>query len=160
MSITTIRQLASNKNIKNKKTVLVGGTFDILHSGHIDFLNKSKKYGDVLIVGVASDKDAKKRKHRELVFGEKERANTISALTVADYVFITDESAYSDPVLKLLEPDILVFATEGGKKIYRRKYKGIIENKFPKIKVRFASTDGAVSSTEIIQRIKGIKFEK
>jgi D-beta-D-heptose 7-phosphate kinase/D-beta-D-heptose 1-phosphate adenosyltransferase len=98
------------KNDK-KKIVFTNGCFDLLHVGHIKFLQQARRHGDCLVVGLNSDVSVKKLKGegRPLI-PEQERADIISTLDCVDYVII-----YSDPspirLLKKLKPDILIKGT-------------------------------------------------
>ncbi|PIW69537.1 MAG: D-glycero-beta-D-manno-heptose 1-phosphate adenylyltransferase [Ignavibacteriales bacterium CG12_big_fil_rev_8_21_14_0_65_30_8] len=92
----------------NKKVVFTNGCFDIIHAGHIDYLNKAKNLGDILLVGVNSDRSVNNIKgENRPIIPEDERALIISNLKPVDYVILFDE----DTPEKLIEgiiPDILV----------------------------------------------------
>lgn len=94
-----------------KHIVLVGGCFDILHVGHIIFLESAKKGGDVLFVLLESDEAVKviKGKNRP-INSQKDRAQVLSALTVVDYVICLPKKLADhdyDQLLIKLKPDIL-----------------------------------------------------
>ncbi len=93
---------------ENKKVVFTNGVFDILHSGHVDYLTKSKSMGDILIVGINSDNSVRNIKGKKRpIISENERAFIISSLKPVDYVTLFDE----DTPQKLIEdiiPDILI----------------------------------------------------
>ena len=93
---------------KGKRIVFTNGCFDLLHRGHVRYLEKAKSLGDVLVVGVNSDSSVRKLKGRKRpILPEGERAEILSGLGCVDYVAIFDEA---DP-LKLitsLKPDLLV----------------------------------------------------
>lgn len=124
--------------LKNKRIVLLGGCFDILHVGHLRYLEKAKRLGDILIVGINDDKSIKKLKgnHRPII-SEKQRAELLSGLRVVDYVFITNKALYNDKNLKKIHPNVLVFANEPGKTKRRKKLAKSIEAKFPGVKTVF-----------------------
>ncbi len=73
---------------QEKKTVLVGGCFDLLHYGHWSFLSKAKNAGDYLIVALESDEFIKKQKNRSPIHSQKERADILAALDVVNLVVI------------------------------------------------------------------------
>lgn len=109
--ILTIDELVNiRKAIKNnnKKIVFTNGCFDILHKGHIDYLNESKKLGDYLVVGVNSDASVRKIKGpKRPILPQEERAFILSNLLSVDFVCIFEE----ETPLKLIEqvlPDYLV----------------------------------------------------
>ncbi len=56
------REIIENAKAQNKKVVFTNGCFDILHSGHVTYLEEAKKLGDILVVGVNSDTSVKKLK--------------------------------------------------------------------------------------------------
>ncbi len=81
-------QVPNNKNI-----VLVGGCFDILHFGHIEFLKNAKEAGDYLIVALEPDESISNYKHRTPTHNQSERADILSALRFVDHLVLL-------PVLK------------------------------------------------------------
>jgi len=93
---------------KNKTIVFTNGCFDILHYGHIDYLEKAKNLGDILIVAVNSDQSVRRLKGKNRpVNNEYERSRMLAALAFVDYVVIFSE----DSPIKFIEdivPDILV----------------------------------------------------
>jgi len=93
---------------KGKRIVFTNGCFDLLHRGHVRYLEKAKSLGDVLVVGVNSDSSVRKLKGRKRpILPEGERTEILSGLGCVDYVTIFDEA---DP-LKLitsLKPNLLV----------------------------------------------------
>jgi len=93
---------------KGKRIVFTNGCFDLLHIGHVRYLQEAKTLGDVLVVGVNSDTSVRKLKGpKRPILPEEERAEILSGLACVDYVTLFDEL---DP-LKLitsLHPDVLV----------------------------------------------------
>lgn len=91
---------------ENKKIVFTNGCFDILHAGHVRYLKESKKFGDILIVGLNSDVSVKKIKgETRPINPEMDRAEVLAGLEAVSYIVLFDETS---PV-KLLEeikPDI------------------------------------------------------
>jgi D-glycero-beta-D-manno-heptose 1-phosphate adenylyltransferase len=104
---TIAKDLASLKS-QNKKIVFTNGCFDLLHVGHIRYLQEAKRLGDVLVVGVNSDASVKRLKGpTRPVQIEADRAEILAALSAVDYTVIFTE----ETPLKLIEtvkPDILV----------------------------------------------------
>lgn len=92
----------------NKKIVFTNGCFDILHVGHITLLNKARKLGDKLIVGLNSDASIRRIKgEKRPIVSEAERAHILSAIESVDYVVIFDEDTPLE-LIKTIKPDILV----------------------------------------------------
>jgi D-beta-D-heptose 7-phosphate kinase / D-beta-D-heptose 1-phosphate adenosyltransferase len=120
---SSIKSLSSNIKIKNlqeisiiaeklkskrKKIVFTNGCFDLLHSGHIKYLEEAKSFGDILILGLNSDKSIKILKgENRPINNEIDRAQIIAALESVDYVIVFDEE---DPyeLIKEIKPNILV----------------------------------------------------
>jgi len=90
---------------EGKRLVTTNGSFDLLHVGHLDQLEEAKALGDVLFVGVNSDRavSAAKGPGRPL-FPEQARAALLAALACVDYVVIMDGSYSEEPMHSLLEP--------------------------------------------------------
>ncbi len=93
---------------EGKKVVFTNGCFDILHSGHVDYLNKSKELGDVLIVAINSDSSIKNIKDSgRPILKEKERTYIVSNLKPVDYVTLFSENTPLEIISELV-PDVLV----------------------------------------------------
>ena len=96
--------------IKNldKKIIFTNGCFDILHIGHIKYLEKAKEFGDTLILGLNSDSSVNKLKGKNRpINSQKDRALILASLKVVDYVVIFDEDTPLE-LIKLIKPDVLV----------------------------------------------------
>lgn len=88
------------------KKVLVFGTFDGLHPGHLNFLNQARKKGDFLIVVVARDKTVKKLKGHWPKFNEKERVGILKSLKFVDKAVLGDEkNPYK--IIKKIKPQVI-----------------------------------------------------
>lgn len=93
---------------EGKKVVFTNGVFDIIHSGHIDYLTKAKTLGDFLFVGLNSDVSVKKIKgEKRPILNETERAFILSNLKPVDYVTLFDEDTPARLIEELI-PDVLV----------------------------------------------------
>jgi FAD synthetase len=86
--------------------VMASGVFDILHLGHIHYLNESKSFGDYLVVVVASDYMAGKH-GKELIFNERERTALISELKMVDKAIIGHSDDNIFKTVAELKPDII-----------------------------------------------------
>ncbi|KPL04023.1 MAG: hypothetical protein AMJ90_02285 [candidate division Zixibacteria bacterium SM23_73_2] len=104
-ALIKIREMAKREG---KKVVFTNGCFDILHRGHITYLEEAKKLGDILIVGLNSDNSVKKIKGgKRPVVPESDRAFVLSALACVDYVCIFDQETPAELIKKIV-PDVLV----------------------------------------------------
>lgn len=91
-----------------KKTVFTNGCFDILHCGHVSYLNFARQQGDVLILGMNSDASVKRNKGSDRpIHCEQDRAEVLAALECVDYVVLFDEDEPAALIGRLL-PDVLV----------------------------------------------------
>jgi rfaE bifunctional protein nucleotidyltransferase chain/domain len=93
---------------QNKKLVFTNGCFDILHSGHVDYLSQARQLGDYLVVGLNSDFSVKNIKgERRPIINEIERATLLDNLKCVDYVTFFNEDTPEQLITSLI-PDILV----------------------------------------------------
>ncbi len=92
---------------KQKKTIVTtNGCFDILHVGHVRYLEKAKSFGDVLIVALNSDISVKKIKgENRPINNENDRAEVLNALRSVDYTVLFDETTPLNLLLKI-KPDV------------------------------------------------------
>lgn len=88
------------------KRVLVFGTFDILHPGHIYFLKAAKKYGDFLIVSLAREKYIRKIKGRKAWHSEAERKKLLEAVRFVDKVVMGSKTDYLNHIISL-KPQVI-----------------------------------------------------
>ena len=98
------------KELKNKEKTIVftNGCFDLLHVGHVKYLEKAKSFGDILILGLNSDLSVKKLKgSNRPINTEKDRAYILASIEAVDYVVIFNEETPFD-LINLIKPDILV----------------------------------------------------
>ena len=92
---------------RGEKIVFTNGCFDILHVGHVRYLNAAKELGDLLVVGLNSDRSVAALKTGRPVNPQAFRAEVLSSLAAVDYVTVFDEDTpYA--LISLLRPDVLV----------------------------------------------------
>ncbi len=107
-SLEEIKLIRLALKTDNKKVVFTNGCFDIMHAGHIDYLNKAKAFGGVLIVGLNTDNSVKRIKgDKRPIISEDERVEIISSLKPVDYVVFFDEDTPAELINELV-PDILI----------------------------------------------------
>ena len=108
LKLEELKKIVSLAKGTGKTVVFTNGCFDLIHGGHIEFLQKAREKGDLLVVGLNSDRSVKSIKGEgRPIKSEKERANIISALRYVDYITIFDESTPAD-LIREVRPDILV----------------------------------------------------
>jgi rfaE bifunctional protein nucleotidyltransferase chain/domain len=136
---------------EGRTIVFTNGVFDILHPGHVRYLRDARALGDLLIVGVNSDRSVKalaKAPNRP-INSENERAEVLSALAAVDAVVIFDEDTPHE-IIKALQPDILVKGADWGENAIIGR--DIVEARGGRV-VRIQLADG-YSTTKIIDRIR------
>lgn len=134
---------------QGKKVVFTNGVFDILHIGHLTYLEEAKELGDVLVVGVNSDASVKINKgDKRPVNDEKSRAEVLLGLKSVDFTVIFSEKT-PEKLLDLLKPDVHV---KGGD--YKKEdlpETEIVEKNGGEVKI--LSFVDNISTTEIINKI-------
>lgn len=132
------------------KVLFTNGVFDLLHPGHVRYLQEARALGDALIIGINSDRSVRAIKGPERpVNPEDERAEVLLALACVDAVVVFDEETpYA--IISLIQPDILVKGADwGADDIVGRD---VVEARGGKV-VRTALVDG-VSTSELIRKVK------
>ncbi len=131
---------------KGKRIVFTNGCFDLLHAGHISFLETAKSFGDVLILGLNSDRSVTALKGEERPINiQADRAYILAALEAVDYVVIFDEDTPYE-LIKAIKPHTLV---KGG------DYKGkkVIGQDIA-VELKLVEFVDGKSSTQTIKKIK------
>lgn len=106
-TVSALRILVANQQTRGRKVVFTNGFFDLLHPGHIRFLHNARKQGDLLVVGLNTDRSVRAVKGPgRPILPLEERAAILSALAVVDYVVFFDEET-PESLLRELRPDIL-----------------------------------------------------
>ena len=101
-----IKYLQSKK--ESTKIVFTNGCFDLVHRGHIEYLSQASDLGDIMIIGLNTDKSVSRIKgpHRPLQ-DEKSRALVLAAMSFVDYIVLFDENTPRS-LIEAIQPDILV----------------------------------------------------
>ncbi|MEE2986316.1 MAG: D-glycero-beta-D-manno-heptose-7-phosphate kinase [Nitrospinota bacterium] len=108
LGLDELKKISSLSKSTGKKIVFTNGCFDLLHGGHIEFLQKAKALGDLLIVGVNSDESVRSIKgNGRPIKNQKERTDILSALKYIDYITVFNEPTPKD-LIREIRPDILV----------------------------------------------------
>jgi D-beta-D-heptose 7-phosphate kinase / D-beta-D-heptose 1-phosphate adenosyltransferase len=103
-----IGSIVNDLKNKNKKIIFTNGCFDILHIGHVKYLEEAKSYGDILILGLNSDSSIQKLKGKNRpINSQTDRAYLLASLEVVDYLIIFEEETPYE-LIKHIKPDILV----------------------------------------------------
>lgn len=146
------RDFAARARKDGKTVVFTNGVFDILHPGHIRYLSDARALGDILIVGVNSDRSVRalNKAPDRPIHSEAERCEVLSALASVDAVVIFDEDTPHE-VISALQPDILVKGADWGENAIVGR--DVVEARGGRV-VRIRLAEG-YSTTKIIERIRG-----
>ncbi|HEC1750891.1 TPA: D-glycero-beta-D-manno-heptose-7-phosphate kinase [Campylobacter lari] len=137
------------KLLQDQKVVFTNGCFDIMHYGHIKYLEKAKKLGDILVVGLNSDESVKRLKGNSRPINlEFQRACMLASMYFVDYVVIFDEDTPYE-LIEFLKPDVLVKGAD-------YKDKEVVGSNLVK-KVELIDFEDGFSTTNIINRIANDK---
>jgi D-glycero-beta-D-manno-heptose 1-phosphate adenylyltransferase len=139
------------------RVVFTNGVFDLLHPGHLHYLQEARKLGDALVVGVNSDRSVRAlaKGGDRPINSEADRAEVLAALACVDLVVIFDEDT-PHAIVSALRPDILVKGADwGADEIVGRD---IVEARGGRV-VRIPVVEG-YSTTKLIERIKGHETTK
>tara|TARA_Y100000310_G_C20685355_1_gene818607 strand:- start:3211 stop:3720 length:510 start_codon:yes stop_codon:yes gene_type:complete len=145
---------------QGKTIVTTNGSFDLLHVGHIKFLEEAKKQGDILIIGLNTDESVRRwKKHigykdwaNRPLNNEKDRTEMLAALECVDYVTLFDETECM-PFIESVKPNIHVNGSEYGKDCIEaptvKKYGG---------KIHVVKIIGNYSTSNLIKKIKSMEL--
>ena len=143
--------LVERVRAEGKTVVFTNGVFDILHPGHVRYLRDARALGDLLIVGVNSDRSVKalNKAPDRPINSEHERAEVLAALASVDAVVIFDEDTPHE-IISALQPDILVKGADWGENAIVGR--DVVEARGGRV-VRVQLADG-YSTTRLIERVK------
>lgn len=139
------------KDRVGKKVVFTNGCFDILHRGHLSYLNEAKALGDILVIGLNSDKSVKRLKGESRpINNEFDRQYMLANLKAVDFVFIFEEDTPFN-LIKRVMPDILV---KGGDWAPEQiiGHDIVAQNGGKTLSLRF---ENGYSTTDLIQKVQG-----
>src|SRR5213083_2464886 len=112
MTVPEAAHLAARLRAEGKRIVLANGCFDLLHVGHVRYLEAARALGDLLVVALNGDRSVSALKgHGRPLQTEAERAEIVTALAAVDYVTLFDSTTV-DPLLAALRPDVHAKGTD------------------------------------------------
>jgi glycerol-3-phosphate cytidylyltransferase len=125
--------------------VITFGTFDLLHIGHINILERSKKLGDKLIVGISTDNFTYKKKNKYPVYNENDRKKILESIKFVDIVFFENSFEEKREYIKKYNADILVMGND---------WEGKFDEFNDICKVVYLERTPNISTTSIVNNIK------
>ena len=140
---------------QGQKIVFTNGSFDLLHDGHVSYLQFARQQGDLLIVGLNSDASVRRYKGPQRpILEQVHRARMLAALEMVDYVCIFDEDEPRD-LIAALQPDVLVKAEDWAHYVSGRD---VVEARGGKVVL--AKMVAGLSTTELIRRVLAAQAAK
>ncbi len=108
ISLNELLILKRSWSKSGKKVVWTNGCFDIMHAGHVEYLQQAKDFGDILVVGMNSDNSVRALKGADRpICSEHHRAQVLAALECVDFVIIFDEKS-PVKIIERFQPDIYI----------------------------------------------------
>ena len=146
-----LARIVRRANARGRRVVFTNGCFDLVHAGHVKLLEHARRQGDLLIVGVNSDRSVRalKKGPGRPIMGQRDRALLLAALQSVDYVTIFNERT-PQRLIERIRPDVLMKGTDWsaaaivGGEVVRRKGGRVV--RFPLYK--------GYSTTRLIRRIR------
>jgi rfaE bifunctional protein nucleotidyltransferase chain/domain len=112
LSLEGLQQQLAGQRARGRRVVMANGCFDVLHVGHVRYLEGARREGDVLVVCVNSDSSERRLKGAgRPVLPQDARAQLVAALRCVDYVVIFDDRTV-EPLLQALRPDVHAKGTD------------------------------------------------
>ncbi|WP_318364799.1 adenylyltransferase/cytidyltransferase family protein [Enterobacter sp.] len=124
------------------RTVITFGTFDVFHIGHLHILNRARKLGDRLVVGVSSDQLNRQKKSRTPLYDEQARLQIISALKCVDAVFLEQSLELKRAYIRQHQASVLVMGDD---------WQGRFDDLRDMCQVIYLPRTPSVSTTSIIE---------
>ncbi len=150
IDLSRLQSISSRLRSKGKTIVTTNGAFDILHVGHVKYLEKAKSLGDVLIVGINSDSSVRELKGKgRPINDEKSRAIVVAALESVDYVCIFDHHLPLEFIARAFPK---VHVKGGDYKVKNLPEKSFVESLGGSIKI--VNFEKGFSTTSVVKKIR------
>lgn len=146
INLTQAETLSKKLRANNKKLVITGGCFDILHIGHIKLLEASKNKGDILFILLENDETVKKIKgNNRPINSVHERAEVLSAVSFVDYIIVLPDMKTNkdyDNIIQKLKPNIITTTKNNPQAKHNRRQAKLVNAKVSYVinKIRNKST--------------------
>ena len=154
VDLQQLKRLIDDYQNYGKKVVWTNGCFDILHVGHVTYLEEARSLGDILVLGLNSDRSVRRNKGDfRPIFSEEQRAKVLGALLWIDHIVIFDDPSPIE-LLRFLKPDIYAKGGDYTIDTIDQEERHVVEGYEGEIKI-LPIVDG-VSTTEIADKISRI----
>jgi len=151
VALEDVAAVLRNHRIQGHKIVFTNGCFDLFHAGHLEILRQAAALGEVMVVGMNSDRSVARIKGPgRPIIAQSDRLELVSALSFVDYVVVFEEDTPLT-LIKEVRPDILVKGEDW-------KGKEVVGEAVVKARggrVEFVKHIGGISTTQLIQKIRG-----
>lgn len=141
----------------DKRVILTAGTFDIIHPGHVDYLQWCKRRGDLLVVCVIGDKRTRQRKGPgRPVVKQEWRALMVSSLKPVDLVFVSNRRPFEEQIIRAIRPTVVVTSADEPSRETKAALASYLRAKNPEIQLimrRRSSFPRKISTTNMIEKI-------
>src|SRR5262245_9804890 len=121
---------------KNKTVVLTAGTFDLIHPGHIAYLEFCKSQADLLVVCVVGDKRTRRRKKAgRPIVKQESRSLVVSTLKPVDLVFISDRRPFEEEIMGAIRPDVVITPSDEPSPEKKEAFASYLRSNYPQTKL-------------------------
>ena len=129
------------------RRVITFGTFDVFHIGHVNILERAKKEGDYLVVGVSSDELNFSKKQRYPIYSQEQRLKIVGSLRFVDEVFLEESLELKSSYIQCFDAEVLVMGDD---------WAGRFDAMKKHCEVVYLPRTPSISTTEIIEVVKGL----
>ncbi|PJA41354.1 hypothetical protein CO178_00365 [candidate division WWE3 bacterium CG_4_9_14_3_um_filter_34_6] len=155
-----LKKYCDNLRKTNKKIIFTVGTFDLIHSGHAAYLLKAKMYGDILIVGVGTNKSCKSLRGKGFpLVDQKNRAELIEYFQFVDNTVFVDKQDLTS-ILEKIRPDVFFTLGLDWKSHLRKPKEEEIVKKYGGRVIKTKQVNPFVSASEIVNRVADLKIKE
>lgn len=160
LSLTQLSKLSKDLKAQGKKIVFTYGTFDLIHSGHALYLLKAKQAGDILVVGVATNRSKQNMRGKGFpLIDQKNRAELLHYFDFVDYTVPINKQDVSS-ILKSLKPDVFYTLSADWKSHLRKsKEEKVIKDYGGRI-IKVKKSLPFVSASEVVNRVADLKIKE
>lgn len=156
VTLDQLIEIVKQARMQGKKIAWTNGCFDIIHAGHVEYLEKSKSYGHLLVLGLNSDQSVKILKGElRPIFSELNRAKVLCSIIYVDYVML-----FSDPspikIIRTIQPDFYIKGGDYTINTIDQDERRVVESYGGEI-VLLPMVEG-VSTSVIVEKIKKLSI--
>ena len=152
LTLAQAKRWATNARRRGQRVVATNGCFDLLHFGHVTYLQQARQLGDLLVIGVNSDASCRRLKgHQRPLVPEKQRAAVLAALACVDAVVIFREKR-AHRFLAVVQPDVYVKGGDYRPETFDPRERAVLTATGAKI--RILPFVPSFSTTGLIQKIR------